>query len=404
MCRSLNIRHAIYPIVSLLLFWPILWWGYWPTHDWTDVPGYLVGRDFINLWAGPQFAFGGKLSTLFDLTGYPTAVGALVGRPIPFTAWSYPLYALPLFWPLAQIPYFWALAIWTLGLFAVLAALVLSEIKPSQRYAALFVLAVTPACLINAVGGQCGVLTAILMISGILLIDRRPAVAGVLLGLLAFKPQMAVVIPFALLALGAWRVIFTAAATVLALLTLSLALFGLDAWQHYFEINAAYTVTALREFHDVFKYMLASVYAAARTFGLGNPVALVIQGTVAATSIVLACWAVRRTNDPCRRAFVLITASPLITPYVLNYDLVGVAAVLVWMLFGRLPLRPEWSGVCLLVWIAPTAMMYLNQIGLAVMPMALMALFVLGVRAIGQASLEPLPPAGNPILARPVVS
>ena len=70
----------------------------------------------------------------------------------------------------------------------------------------------------------------------------------------------------------------------------------------------------------------------------------------------------------------------------------------------RLPLRPEWSGVCLLVWIAPTAMMYLNQIGLGVMPMALMALFVLGVRAIGQASLEPLPAAGTPLLARPVAS
>jgi hypothetical protein len=83
MCRNLNIRHAIYPIVSLLLFWPILWWGYWPTHDWTDVPGYLVGRDFINLWAGPQFAFGGRLSTLFDLAGYPTARWSAVRFPLP---------------------------------------------------------------------------------------------------------------------------------------------------------------------------------------------------------------------------------------------------------------------------------------------------------------------------------
>jgi hypothetical protein len=127
MPSGLDIRHAIYPAVSLLLFWPVLRWGYWPTHDWTDVPGYQVGRDFINLWAGPQFAFGGKLSTLFDLAGYPTAVGALVGHPIPFAVWSYPLYTRPLFWPLAQLPYFWALAIWTFGLFAAFAAIVLSR-------------------------------------------------------------------------------------------------------------------------------------------------------------------------------------------------------------------------------------------------------------------------------------
>jgi Glycosyltransferase family 87 len=404
MPRDVNVRHILYPGISLLLFWPVLRWGYWPTHGWTDVPGYQVGRDFINLWAAPQFAFGGRLSTLFDLPGYQTAVGVLLGHPVPFTTWSYPLYTLPLFWPLAQLPYFWALAIWTFGLFAVFAALVLSEIRPSQRTVALLALALAPACLINAVGGQCGVLSATLMIGGILLIDRRPALAGVLLGLLAFKPQMAIVIPFALLALGAWRVILVAALTVLALVALSVALFGLDSWRHYFDINAAYTVASVREFHDTFKYMLASVLAGARTFGLSNPVALAVQGVVAVATIVLACWAVRRTNDPCRRAFVLVTAAPLITPYVFNYDLVGVAAMLVWMLFGRLPWRSEWSGVCLLVWIAPTAMMYLNQMGLGVMPLALMALFVMGVRTMGRTPLEPLPAARNRLLAHPVAS
>jgi Glycosyltransferase family 87 len=271
-----------------------------------------------------------------------------------------------------------------------------------QRYAALLVLALAPACLINAVGGQCGVLSAILMIGGILLIDRRPAVAGVMLGLLAFKPQMAVVIPFALLALGAWRVIVVAALTVSVLLALSVALFGIDSWRHYFEINAAYTVSSVREFHDSFKYMLASVFAVARTLGLGNSAALAIQGAVAVATIVLACWAVRRTDDPCERAFALVTAAPLITPYVFNYDLVGVAAMLVWMLMGRLPWRPQWSGVYMLVWITPTAMMYLNQIGVGVMPLALMALFVMGVRAMGQAPSEPMPVAGNRPLVHPV--
>jgi len=404
MLRELNVRHVIYAAASVLLFWPVLWWGYWPTHGWTDVPGYQVGRDFINLWAGPQFAFSGRLSALFDLAGYPDAVGDLIGHPVPFTTWSYPLYTLPLFWPLAQLPYLWALAVWTFGLFAVFATLILSEIKPAQRVLALIMLVLAPACLINTVGGQCGVLTAILMIGGILLIDTRPMIAGVMLGLLAFKPQMAVVIPFALVALGAWRVMLIAAVTVLTMVTLSVALFGLDAWQHYLAINAGYTVAAVRAFNDSFRFMLASVFAAARTFGLGDSVAFGIQLAVAIATIALACSAVRRTRDPCERAFVLVTASPLITPYVYNYDLVGVGAMLVWIMFGRLPLRSESSGVCFLAWVAPTAMMYLNQLGLGVMPLALLALFVIGVRAIGQTPLLPLAVAPDRPLTLPLAS
>ena len=329
-------------------------------------------------------------------------LAALVGHPIPFTNWSYPLYTLPLFWPLAQLPYFWALAVWTVGLFSVFAALVLSQIESSQRLAALLVLVLAPACLINTVAGQCGVLGATLMIGGILSIDRRPVVAGLLFGLLAFKPQMAVVIPFALLALGAWRVMLVATVTVLALLAMSIAMFGLDAWRHYFEVNAGYLVAAQQEFQASFKIMMASVFAAGRTFGLSYAAGLALQGAVAMITIAVACWTVRRTDDPRQRAFVLVTAAPLVTPYAFNYDLVGMAAVLVWMLFGQLRLRSEWSGVCFLAWIAPIAMMYLNSMGLGVMPLALMGLFVMSVVTTVQTPWQPLAAARNRPLPHPV--
>jgi hypothetical protein len=405
MFRDLTFRHFLYPFISLVLVGPVLlMWGYWPTLGGTDIAGYEIGRDFINLWVAPQLAFGGHLSTLFDLTGFHAAVGAMFGHPLPFTTWSYPLYTLPAFWLLAQLPYFWALTVWLFGFLALLAVIVLSEIKPSQRAAALVVLLLSPGSLITIVGGQCGPFVATLTIGGILLMDRRPIVAGVLFGFLAFKPQMAVVIPFALLALGAWRAIFSAAVTVLALVALSVALFGLDAWQHYFEINGAYLVSAHREFHDSFKYMVASAFAVARMIGVSYPVGLAIQSVVTAITIATASWAVRRTNDPCERAFVLVTAAPLATPYVFAYDLVGVAAVLVWLLFGRLSWRPEWSGVCLLAWIAPPAMMLLGPLGVPVMPLALIALFVMSVRTTGQTQPAPSAAVANAPLPQPVAS
>ena len=74
-----------------------------------------------------------RSSALFDLRGYHEAIGRLFGTPLPFHNWGYPLFTLPAFWPLAQLPYFWALAVWTFGLFAIFAAIVLAEVEPDRR-------------------------------------------------------------------------------------------------------------------------------------------------------------------------------------------------------------------------------------------------------------------------------
>ena len=68
-----------------------------------------------------------------------------------------------------------------------------------------------PAVFINAVGGQNGTWTAALFGGGLSLLERRPLLAGGLLGLLIYKPQLALLIPVALLAGRHWRA-FAAAA------------------------------------------------------------------------------------------------------------------------------------------------------------------------------------------------
>ena len=55
--------------------------------------------------------------------------------------------------------------------------------------------------------------------------------AGILFGLLTYKPHLGVVVPFALLALGAWRTIAAATVTAILLIAASVAMFGLDAWR-----------------------------------------------------------------------------------------------------------------------------------------------------------------------------
>ncbi len=388
-------NRASYLILSVALLIPLARF-YWPAGDGLDVTGHPVGRDFINMWVAPQLAFGGALSDLFDLQAYHTAIGRLFGHSLPFHNWSYPPTTLLISWPLTLLSYFWALAFWTLGAFAVFAAIVLSQVAPEQRRFALLALSLAPACLINTIGGQNGFLTAALMIGAVLSIDRRPILAGFLFGILTFKPHLGLVVPFALLALGAWRVIIVAFITAILFAAASIAVLGVDAWQLFFRETGSYQLVIITSFDGFYTCMMASVLAAARTFGLSYQAALAIQIAVAVFVLVTACWAIRQTSDPVWRIAILATATPLVTPYAFNYDLTAVAAVLVWRLAGVLPSDRRWDFTCLLAWLAPTAMMPLNVVGLGLTPFLQGAIFWMVVATIRSETATSRDPAPAP--------
>jgi hypothetical protein len=375
--------RLLYLATSLVLFCPLLVWFYWPAGHGLDVTGHPIGRDFINVWVGPQLAFDGRLATLFDLQAYHDAIGPLFGRPLPFHAWGYPPFTLAAFWPLAQLPYFAALLVWTAGLFAIFATVTLSQVAREERAYGLLALALAPACLINAVGGQNGFLTAALMLGGILAIDRRPVFAGVLFGLLTFKPHLGLILPFALLALGAWRVIASATVTALALVAISVAIFGVEPWRQYFEVTGPWLAELLQRFNGFYRNMMISGVAAARMLGLTYQTGLMIQAALTLAVLAAACWAVRATADPHRRAFVLASAAPLVTPYAHNYDLTALAAVVVWRLCRPLPPSGAANLLLFLAWIIPLLAMHLNWHDIGIAPIVLLAVFALSVHEAG---------------------
>ena len=71
-----------------------------------------------------------------------------------------------------------------------------------------------PSVLINVGHGQNGFLTAALLGGALVVLDRRPLVAGILLGLLVYKPQYGLMLPIVLAVSGRWRCFAAAAATV----------------------------------------------------------------------------------------------------------------------------------------------------------------------------------------------
>jgi hypothetical protein len=371
-------------------FLTLVWW-YWPAgHDGVDVTRHPIGRDFINNWAAPQLAFGGRLPVLFDTAGYHKAIQQLFGYPIPFHNWGYPPFTLLFFWPLGKLPYFWALALWTLGLFAAFAFVATRFVDKAKRPWMVLMLALSPASLMNAVGGQNGFLTGALLLGGVLAMERRPLLGGALFGLLTWKPQLGLGLPLALVALRAWKTIAAACIVTALLIGASVAAFGIEPWRQYLGETSAYQLRLLQVFRGFFTTMMTSVLAEARVIGIPYPVAAVIQAAVSIPVALVSAWAVTRTGDVRRRAFVIASAAPLITPYAFNYDLTAVTACLIWRFLDAPPRQLSFKNLIFRAgWLIPIALMPLNQMGVGIAPAVLIAVFAVAVReAVGDYAVE----------------
>src|SRR5207248_327842 len=136
------------------------------------------------------------------------------GAAVPIFPWHYPPMFLIIVAGLALLPYGTALAAWLAATLLAYPATV--RAIPPDRPAIMAALAF-PAVFVNLGHGQNGFLSTALLGGGLLLLGRRPALAGFLLGLLAYKPQLGLLLPLALLAGSHWRAMIVAGLTVIAM-------------------------------------------------------------------------------------------------------------------------------------------------------------------------------------------
>ncbi|HEX7968030.1 MAG TPA: glycosyltransferase family 87 protein [Stellaceae bacterium] len=293
-----------------------------------DPLGRPLGTDFLSFWTVSSALHGDQARAIYSPEGLaalehavdPAASGGL------FYAWAYPPIALLLVYPLALLPYLWSLAVWlVVGLAAYLAAL--WRILPGRL--TLWAGLAFPAVFICLSHGQNGLLTAALLGWGLLLLPGWPTLAGVLIGVIAFKPQLGIVIPIALAAGGHWRTILAAAATVLVLAAASLAMFGPDAWSDF--VASLPFARSMLELGLVPYHKMQSAFAATRLAGGSVPLAYAVQGITTLGAAALVAWVWRRPTRQELKNAILMTAVPLATPFVLDYDLTLLAFPVAWL-------------------------------------------------------------------------
>jgi hypothetical protein len=279
-------------------------------------------RDGLDFWAGGFLATHGRVGMLFDQTAYDGFLAGLYGK-LPVHLWSYPPNYLLLAAGFGWLPPWPAvLAFDALGLAALAAVLRLAGLP------GIFVLAVVlaPASLESLLEGQNATLLTALIGGGILLVPKRPRLGGFLVGLGSIKPQLGLVLPLFLLRRSPMAFGFAVLAA-LGLAGASALAFGAAAWLGFWQVTRpAMDAVLLTGQPPDFAAGLISVFAAAR--GLGVHAALLIQAGVTVAAVAVAAW---RREVP-----VVLICAALASPYLHDYDLVGVSLAVALLIRDRL--------------------------------------------------------------------
>lgn len=316
-----------------------------------DRNGKPVGTDFSNVYAAGVLTLQGHAADAYDPPMQHAAERAVFGRDVPFFGWHYPPFFFAIAALVATVPYAFGLLLWmALSLPAYLATV--RAILP--RSETLLAATAFPAVFVNIGHGQNGFFTAALLGGALHIMGTRPAFAGVLIGLLAYKPQFGLLIPLALLAGRRWITIAAAAATVVILIALSTIILGTDVW-HAFAASTAFTQTVVLEQGGTGWEKIQSIFSAVRMWGGSVPLAYAVQGMLTLTLAACVIWLWRGAVPFELKAAGLTLACLLATPYVLDYDLVVLGIAITFLArhgFAR-GFHAYEASVLALAWIMP---------------------------------------------------
>ena len=331
--------------------------------------------DFFAFWSTALFLQTHRAAAAYDLIALASFQQNLLAR---FTA-AYPAPYSPIFLlaihPLAWLDYASAYLAWV-GLTG--AAFFLAA-RPLFRHPAwLIALLLAPAIVLNAVYGQTGFLSGALMLGALVLMERRPWSAGLCLALLAFKPQLGLIMPIVLLARRDWASIGAGLVWLAGLILVSSALLGPSIWLDWLHTITGHASLIADSQHHLLPIM-ATVTAGARLLGAPILLAQLAQAMVALAVMATVWTAWRGAERPLALAITLVGAF-LVTPYAFTYDLpaamCGALVFLHWLRGRAQPAKISGLelGAVLLALLAPL-FIFTDSSVLPMVPLSLLILF-----------------------------
>jgi len=278
----------------------------------------MVGRDFINFWSGGHAVIESNVDILYNRQGYRHYLIENFGGPINNYAFSYPPHSLLLFTPFGALPYVYGLALWTLGgvmlLYAACRYWFRGQYLP-------FWIVFGPASIIAILGGQTGIWLASLWLIALALTERRPIIAGILIGILTVKPQIGVLLALFLLCGGHWKVILSASLTSSVMIVMSVLLFGFEPWRAFIQDTLPFQSEVISESFGVFDYMVHTPFKWIINLNGNVFLAWSFQIFFMLFGVLGMIWASRKSVDKRFIICLLSVSTFLFSPYMVIYDM-----------------------------------------------------------------------------------
>ncbi|ANH74484.1 hypothetical protein ACS15_0718 [Ralstonia insidiosa] len=373
--------------IMLFLILVIFAAGAWVSDGFTDKRITGVGSDFSVFWSASYIALHDSALQAYNLDRMMVVIhqfGTLASGSDRLLPWLYPPTFLLVVLPLALLP-FWAsylLFMLATGVFYVKATLGLLGDRVLPRHRAWVTVVGSPAVFVSVLMGQNSMLTAGLAATAVTCLDKRPVLAGVAVGLLAIKPQLAILFPVVLLVARAWKTLASAAVTALAFAGISIAVCGWKTVPAFVE-SVRWAQANMIDDGGTAWYVMPTFLAAARAAGVGVSAAHAVQMSAAVLAVCALIYVWRRTTDSGLRIAMLATATMLTSPYLRVYELTWLLIAVAGLVSHgtRFGLSSGERLVLVLAWLLPlyefaNPLVKLPQIG----PLVFVAVAVIVVR------------------------
>jgi hypothetical protein len=366
----------------------------------TDRHGQPLGRDFSHFWAAASLAWSGEPGAIYDFPRLQ-AFGEAIFGPGTAIPWLYPPTFLLIILPFALLPYFVSLGFWILP---ALAGYLWVMRSAAPHPLTLWLTLAFPGTYQNLRFGQNGFLSATLLGGGLLLLERFPITAGILLGLLSYKPHLLVLVVVALAAGRYWGTLLAAAIVSVTLVIVSLLVMGPQVWSAFFKSTPpalAALQAGLLPWKNIPLHLwnMPTVFCGMLEAGASSGTAQIAQAAVMLAMAAVVGWAWLKGAPLVIRASLLVLGILLFTPYAAVYDLVLLALPLAWLGWdgftrGWLPgERP----LLFLAWLMPMVFPYLARVThVQLAPFVLILLVILAWRRWRKYPIAAVVPSGFP--------
>ncbi len=391
--------------LRLLWFWSIVGFlgfsfpfirFYLPSHGIIDVNGNIVGDDFVNVWFGARLAMRNEMHALYFPSEYVQHMAGAFSQHFYDHNFSYFPNVLPLILVFGLLPYLPSLAFWTFfGTASLIAAL--KRNKFSQlSLASLFLIAFSPANILNAIGGQNGAFTGALFLGGLFLCRASPLTAGVLFGILTVKPHLGILIPFVLLLQRNWRCIASASVTALLLITTSVLIWGIAPWQYYMAGTMPFQTEFLSVHRPDAKNMLMpGPYEDLSTLmHVPEWYAVIICVCIGMAALWMSFHLLIKEGLTPRVILMLATTTLIILPYGFEYDMGAITGALVIYLASAAEIPMLTHLMLGLLWALPALILEIKTVQLpissSILILSLVSLYFCESKMSAASSIENL--------------